>query len=239
MSHVLFTRFARSSIGALLLLAAMIFPAVASAADKGVTTKLGFESAYVSYGTKFAENVVVPMFDAYSGDYYAGIWGYLPLDKDGGGYDFDGEWDFFAGRTFKLSPIVSLDLGGTLYEYPGVTVDSNTFEGFLWLNFDLPLQPKLKLYYDFTIDNWIGEFMVSRSLELSPRTELLVTGRAGFRRPEGSTEWYYAAATLDWVYKLNDKAQWAVGVRITDNTNNNAVGHGFRSWWGTSLAYSW
>lgn len=222
---------------ALALVAAEALPAFA--VDTGVSTKIGFESAYVSYGTKFSENTVVPMFDAYAGDYYVGIWGYLPMDKDAGGYDFDGEWDFFAGRTIKISDLVSMDLGGTLYQYPGVTSGANTFEGFFWLNLALPLEPKLKLYYDFTISNWIGEIMVSRSISLSKQTAFNLTGRVGFRQPKGMESWNYATATLDWVYSFNDRAQFSLGVRVTDNTDNVAVGHGFRCWYGTSIGYSW
>jgi hypothetical protein len=223
----------------LLLAIATVFSARAAAADKGVTTKLGFETSYVSYGTKFAENVFVPMIDAFNGDYYAGIWGYMPVNKDGGGYDFDGEWDFFAGRTLKLNKLVSIDVGGTLYQYPGVTTDATTFEGFFWLNFALPLQPKLKLYYDFTINNWIGETMISHSLPLSKKTALNLTGRVGFRRPEHTDAWLYATATMDWVYQVTEKTQWAVGARMTNNTDHTAVGHSFHSWVGSSFTYTW
>jgi hypothetical protein len=219
--------------------AALLGVAAGRGAESGVTTKLGFESAYVCYGTKYCENLAIPMVDAFAGDYYAGLWGYLPLDKDGGGYDFDGEWDLFAGRTLKLSDLVSIDAGATVYQYPGVTKDSVTCEGFLWLNLNLPLKPKCKLYYDLTIANWIGEVMVAHSIPLGQRTALAISGHAGFRQPNNQARWYYATAKLDLVVNLGAKAQWSVGVRGTDNTDRAATGHGFRGWYGTALGYAW
>ena len=64
-----------------------------------VSTKLGFESKYVSYGTKFADETWVPMLDVSQGDYYAGIWGYIPTHTQ---KSFEGEWDFFGGRTLRI-----------------------------------------------------------------------------------------------------------------------------------------
>lgn len=221
------------------LAAALLGVTAGRGAESGVTTKLGFESAYVCYGTKYCDNAVIPMVDAFTGDYYAGLWGYLPLDKGGGGYAFDGEWDLFAGRTLKLSDLVSLDAGGTVYQYPGVTKDSVTFEGFLWLNLKLPLKPKGKLYYDLTIANWIGEVMIEHSVPLGKRAALAISGHAGFRQPNNRNHWYYATAKLDLVVNLGEKAQWSVGVRGTDNTDRTATGHGFRGWYGTALGCAW
>lgn len=221
------------------LSAALLVAVAGRGAESGVTTKLGFESAYVCYGTKYCNNAVIPMVDAFTGDLYAGLWGYLPLDKDGGGYDFDGEWDLFAGRTVKLSSLVSLEVGGTLYQYPGVTKDAVTFEGFLWLDLELPLKPKCKLYYDLTISNWIGEVMVAHSVPLGKRTALAISGHAGFRQPNNHDRWYYATAKVDLTFNLGPKAQWSVGVRGTNNTDHTATGHGFRGWYGTALAYPW
>ena len=228
----------RSSRLFLLACAALLAPRT-MAADSGVTTKLGFESAYVSYGTKFSENTFVPMLDAFHGDYYAGIWGYLPIEKGGGGYVFDGEWDFFAGRTVKLNKLVSLDLGGTIYQYPGVTTDAVTFEGFVWLNLELPLKPKLKLYYDFTISNWIGEVMIAHSVPLTKKTAFSFSGHYGFRQPHASDAWFYGTVKADWVYSITEKSQFSLGVRGTNNTDRASVGHGFEAWYGTAFGYSW
>jgi hypothetical protein len=201
-----------------------------------VTTKLGFESAYVSYGTKFAEETWVPMIDVSQGDYYAGIWGYIPTHTK---KSFEGEWDFFAGRTFKLNKLVSLDLGATIYQYPRTDVDATTLEGFLWLNFDLPLSPKLKLYYDITVKNWIGEAMVSHTVTLNKTTALVLVGQGGFRRPDYHNAWFYATAKADLMFTLAPKTKLFVGVRSTNNTDGAAVGHSLINWYGMSVAHTW
>lgn len=208
-------------------------PAV-HAAD--VSTKLGFESAYVSYGTKFAEETWVPMLDVSQGDYYAGIWGYLPTQTR---KSFEGEWDFFAGRTIRASKLVSFDVGATVYRYPRTDVDNTTLEGFAWLNFDTVLSPKLKLYYDVVVRNWIGELQVQHTLPLDRGTSLILEGHVGFRRPESHEAWYYATAKADLAFTIDAKTKLMVGVRSTDNTDRKAVGHGQVNWFGITLARNW
>lgn len=201
-----------------------------------VSTKLGFESAYVTYGTKFSEETWVPMIDVSQGDYYAGIWGYIPTHTQ---KSFEGEWDFFAGRTLKVNKLLSFDVGATVYRYPRTDVDNTTLEGFLWVNLDTPLSPKLKLYYDVIVKNWIGEIMVSHTIPFNKTTALALEGHGGFRRPDYHKEWYYAMAKADLVFSLNEKTKLLVGVRTTNNTDHAAVGHGVVNWYGMSLGYSW
>jgi len=201
-----------------------------------VTTKLGFESAYVTYGTKFSEETWVPMIDVSQGDYYAGIWGYIPTHTK---KSFEGEWDFFAGRTVKINKLLSVDVGATVYQYPRTDVDATTLEGFLWLNFDLPLNPKLKLYYDVIVKNWIGEAVVAHTIPLGKNTALALEGHGGFRRPEFHKEWYYATGKADLVFTLSSKTKLFVGIRSTNNTDEAAVGHGLVNWYGMSVAYTW
>lgn len=203
-----------------------------------ITSKVGFESAYVSYGTKFAENVVVPMVDISKGDLYAGVWGYLPIDKGAGGYVFDGEWDFFVGQTIQVNDRLSIDAGVTVYQYPGVDVDSVTLEGFLWLSLKAPLNPKLKLYYDFTNENWIGELAVDHTFSLNKQWGVLVGGFAGFRKNQSVDRWFYATMKADLIYSYSEKTQFSIGVRGTDNTDHLAVGHGSRAWYGVRASHT-
>lgn len=201
-----------------------------------VSTKLGFETQYVSYGTKFAEETWVPMIDISQGDYYAGIWGYIPSQPK---KSFEGEWDFFAGRTLKLNELVSFDLGATIYRYPRTAVDDTTLEGFFWVNFAAPLSPKLKLYYDFTVNNWIGEAMVSHTIALNQSTSLVLAGHLGFRRPEHVDAWLYGTVKADVVFALNETTNLSIGLRTTNNTDRNAVGHAVENWFGASIGRSW
>ena len=217
-----------------LLLAAALFVPASYAAD--VSTKLGFESAYVSYGTKFSEETWIPMVDVSQGDYYAGVWGYLPSQPR---KSFEGEWDFFAGRTFKASKLISFDVGATVYRYPRTDVDNTTLEGFLWLNVDTVLSPKVKLYYDVVVRNWIGEFQVQHTVTLSRNTALVLEGHAGFRRPEYHDAWYYVTAKADLAFTLDARTKAMVGVRSTDNTDRAAVGHSQVNWFGVTLARNW
>jgi len=217
----------------LLVLALAVAPSV-WALD--VSTKLRFESKYVSYGTKYAEETWAPMIDLSQGDYYAGIWGYIPTHPRKA---FEGEWDFFAGRTLKLNPLVSFDFGATVYHYPRTAVDDTTLEGFVWVNLAGPLSPKLKLYYDFTVQNWIGELLVSHTVSLSQSTALVLTGQAGFRRPDHHDAWNYGTVQADVVYSINEKTTLAVGLRSTNNTDHDAVGHAVENWFGLTLARSW
>jgi hypothetical protein len=217
-----------------LLVAVLAVAHRAAAVD--VSTKLGFESKYVSYGTKFAEETWVPMLDISQGDNYVGIWGYIPTHTD---KSFEGEWDFFGGRTLKISKVVSFDVGATVYHYPRADVDATTLEGFFWVNFDTPLSPKLKLYYDVVVKNWIGEVMISHSFKLNKITSFVVEGHAGFRRPDYHDAWYYATVKADVIFALDEKTNFAIGIRGTNNTDHAAVGHSFEQWFGTSLARSW
>jgi len=217
-----------------LLALLLAFAHPASAVD--VSTKLGFESKYVSYGTKFAEETWIPMLDVSQGDYYVGIWGYIPTHTQ---KSFEGEWDFFGGRTLHLNKIVSFDVGATVYHYPRADVDATTLEGFFWVNFDTTLSPKLKLYYDCVVHNWIGELMVSRSFKLNNKTSLVVEGHGGFRRPDWHEAWFYTTVKADVIYAVNDRTNFAIGVRGTNNTDHDAVGHGFEQWFGVSLGRTW
>lgn len=201
-----------------------------------VSTKLGFESKYVTYGTKFSEETWVPMVDLSQGDYYAGIWGYIPTHTQ---KSFEGEWDFFGGRTLKLNKIVSFDVGATVYHYPRTDIDDTTLEGFFWVNLATPLHPKLKLFYDFTVKNWIGEIMVSHTVPLTKTTSLAFAGHAGFRRPDYHKAWFYGTVKADWLYAFDEKTTFAVGLRSTNNTDHAAVGHAVENWFGLSVARSW
>lgn len=214
----------------------LLFVAARPAFAVDVSTKLGFESKYVTYGTKFAEETWVPMLDVSQGDYYAGIWGYIPTHTQ---KSFEGEWDFFGGRTLKLNKLVSFDVGATVYRYPRTDVDATTLEGFFWVNFDTPLSPKLKLYYDVVVKNWIGEIMVSHTFKLNETTGLVLEGHGGFRRPEYHEAWYYGTVKADVVFALPRHSVFAVGVRSTNNTDHAAVGHGVENWFGVSLSHSW
>lgn len=214
----------------------VLFALVAPAFAVDVSSKLGFESKYVSYGTKFAEETWVPMLDVSQGDYYAGIWGYIPAHIQ---KSFEGEWDFYGGRTFTLNKVVSVDVGATAYHYPRTDVDATTLEGFLWVNFAAPLSPKLKLYYDFVVNNWIGEVQVTHAFSLSKTTSLVVEGHAGFRRPEYHPAWYFGTVKADLVYVLNPKTKFALGLRSTNNTDHAAVGHALENWFGLSCTRSW
>jgi hypothetical protein len=222
----------RLRLPVLILSLAVALPSFAA----DVSTKLGFESKYVSYGTKFAEETWVPMLDVSQGDCYLGIWGYVPTHTQ---KSFEGEWDFFGGRTLKINKVVSFDIGATVYHYPRTDVDATTLEGFFWVNFDTPLSPKLKLYYDVVVKNWIGEIMVSHTFKFTKTTSLVVEGHGGFRRPEYHTAWYYGTVKADVIFALNEKTNLAVGLRSTNNTDHAAVGHALENWFGASLAHSW
>jgi uncharacterized protein (TIGR02001 family) len=226
-------------VSCLLVLSALCSALRAEEPALWATTNLGFESAYVSYGTKFSENTLMPKLDFGRGDLYAGVWGYLPIDKGGGGYVFDGEWDFFGGRTLKLNDVFSLDLGGTLYQYPGVTTDEFTFEGFLGLTANVPFKPTAKLFYDFTIENWIGELAFSHEAALVNKVALVSSARVGFRRPLRSDPWLYATLQLDLSYPLGERGKLLIGPRLTHNSDNDAVGHGVETWWGVAAVRSW
>ncbi len=201
-----------------------------------ISTKLGFESAYVTYGTRYAAETWVPMIDFSQGDYYAGIWGYVPFQPS---KSFEGEWDFFAGRTIKATKLVSFDVGATVYRYPRTEVDDTTLEGFVWLNFDTALSPKLKLYYDVTVDNWIGEIQLQHAIPLKPVANLVFSGHAGFRKPTHRAEWYYATAKIDLAFNIDPKTTLSIGTRITANTDQDAVGHRTISWYGACISRSW
>jgi hypothetical protein len=217
---------------------AILLTTVNSLFGEGIsaTTKLALESNYVSYGTRFSKATISPMLDISKGSYFAGVWGYLPEKPN---KSFEGEWDFFAGKTAKINNLLSFDIGATIYKYPRADVDPVTLEPFLYVSFSTPAKPKLKLFYDVVVKSWIGESEVSHTFKLTDIVGLTFEGRFGFRRPETHSAWYYTTAKADIVFTLNQNTVISVGGRVTNNTNHTMVGHGLLNWYGVSIARSW
>ncbi|MEI8089747.1 MAG: TorF family putative porin [Opitutaceae bacterium] len=209
---------------------------IAFAEEISGTTKIGFESNYVTYGTRYSEATISPMIDISKGSYFAGVWGYIPQKPT---KDFEGEWDYFAGKNTKINNLISFDIGATVYKYPRTDVDPVTVEGFLYLNLNLPANPKIKLFHDVVVNNWIGEVEISHTFKLNNIFGILLKGQAGFRNPENHSAWYYATASADILINLNSKTVVMCGARATDNTDHVAVGHGLHEWYGLSAAYNW
>src|SRR6185369_11441239 len=93
-------------------------PAMAPApvSSYSITLDFPYTTRYVFRGFQYAKDAVQPSIKLTTGDFYAGIWVSAPLDD---GYEL--EVDYYAGYGFKLSNGWSLDVGATVYSYPGLS----------------------------------------------------------------------------------------------------------------------
>jgi len=210
-------------------------PAPAPAAPSySVTADFAYATKYVFRGVELAKGAFQPSVKITSGDFYASVWSSMPVDR---GYEL--EFDYTAGYTgFKISKDWSLDVGLTVYTYPGLGVgDKATYEGFIGANGTIgDFTSGTYAYYDFTLKAFTIQEALGYGIKIDDKITVNVLATVGNVSPDaGSGYTYYGfGATLP--YKLSDAATLTLGVQYADQDIAGLSGSHF---WGTiDLAYT-
>jgi hypothetical protein len=206
-------------LGVALLLASTIATA-APAAAQTVGADLGLFSSYVWRGLSLTNKPVAQpdlyvTFPAGKASITLGGWANIDLGKyddpdndiseSGGLSSFNfAEFDPWAEISFPVGEKTTLTAGATAYIYPndltptsngGLNSDANTVELYGKAAFDVPLSPKLAVWYD--VDKIKGAYFegsVSHSLTASEKVSVVLGALAGFNAGQGVPD---AAALAD------------------------------------------
>ncbi len=212
-----------------LLLAALVTGALMSADDApatsySVTADFPYASSYVFRGVKIATGSFQPSLKLTSGAAYGGIWINQPLDRD-----YDNEIDFYAGYNFEVAKGWTLDVGATLYYYPQLDTSSGadeaTFEPYVGLNGTIGggVTLGLYLYRDFTLDATTGQGSLGYSIPVNDKVTCNVSANLGYVSVDnGGGHYTYYGASVQFPYKLSDKATVTLGGSYASNDIDGA-----------------
>ncbi|HUR96151.1 MAG TPA: TorF family putative porin [Gemmatimonadales bacterium] len=186
-------------LGAALVVASTIATATPAAAQ-AVGADLGLFSSYVWRGLSLTNKPVAQpdlyvTFPAGNASVTLGGWANIDLGKyddvdddiseSGGLSSFNfAEFDPWAEISFPVGEKTTLTGGATAYIYPndaGLTSDFNTVEIYAKAAFDVPLSPKLAIWYD--VDKVKGAYIegsIGHSLPLGEKNSLSLGALAGF-----------------------------------------------------------
>ncbi len=215
-----------------LLLAALLTGASLSAqapaaSSYSVTVDFPYASKYVFRGVQYAKGAFQPSVKVTSGDFYAGIWASAPVDR---GYEL--EIDYFAGWGKKLSDTWSLDVGATLYTYPGLSAgDKTTFEPYVGATGVFgDFTSATYAYYDFTLDVFTVQETLTYSVKLNDKANFNLSANVGHASPDSGSGYTYYGLGASVPYKLTDSATVTAGVQYADHDLDGVEGSHF---WGT------
>jgi uncharacterized protein (TIGR02001 family) len=204
-------------------------PAPAPAAPAySVTVDFPYASKYVFRGVQYAKGSMQPSVKLTSGSFYAGVWMNAPLDK---GYEL--EIDYFAGYNFTLKEGWTLDLGATLYSYPGLDGggDKTTFEPYLGLNGSFgSVTSATYLYYDATLEVFTAQQTFGYSIPLDEKAALNFSATLGHAAPDSGSGYTYYGLGATVPYKLTDKATITLGAQYASHDLDGVDDSHF---WGT------
>jgi hypothetical protein len=191
-------------LGAALVVAGLVATAVPAAAQT-VGADLGLFSSYVWRGLSLTNKPVAQpdlyvTFPAGPASITFGGWANIDLGKyddpdddfseSGGESAFNfAEFDPWAEVSFPAGPKATLTAGATAYIYPndaGFTSDANTVEIYAKAAFDVPLSPKVAVWYD--VDKIKGAYFegsISHTLPASEKVSVVLGALAGFSAGQG------------------------------------------------------
>lgn len=201
-----------------------------------VTLDFPYTTKYVFRGVQLAKGAFQPSVKVTSGDLYGGIWSSLPVDNG-----YEAEIDFYAGYGFKLAEAWSLDVGATLYYYPGLDTsggaDKSTFEGYIGLNGSLgSVTTGTYAYYDFTLEAFTIQETLGYSVPLDAQASLNFSATVGHVSPDAGTDYTYYGFGLTLPYKVNDAFTVTGGVQYA---SHDWTGMDDNHFWGTlGLTYT-
>jgi Bacterial protein of unknown function (Gcw_chp) len=191
-------------LGAAFLVAGTIATATPAAAQATVGADLALFSSYVWRGLSLtnkpvAEPDLYVTFPAGKASVTLGGWANIDLGKyddanddfseSGGVSSFNfAEFDPWAEVSFPVGK-ATITGGATAYIYPndfGLTKDANTVEIYGKVGLDVPLSPKLALWYDVDkIKGLYGEASISHTLQASEKVGVTLGALAGFNAGQG------------------------------------------------------
>jgi len=206
-----------------LLLAALVSGAALSAQDTpassySITSDFTFASAYVFRGVKYANSSIQPSLKLTSGGFYGGIWMNQPFNGD-----YDNEIDFYGGYNFAISSGWTLDVGATYYYYPQLDTstgaDEGTFEAYVGANGTLGHGVTLGVYvyHDFTLEATTFQGQLGYSVPLHDTLSCNFAVTAGHVSPDEGDDANYYGASVQFPWKLSDKATITTGVNYGTN----------------------
>lgn len=198
-------------LAALVSTGASLFAAEAAPASTySITADFPYASKYVFRGVQYAEGAFQPSVKLTTGDFYAGVWMSAPVDK---GYEL--EIDYYAGYGFKLTDTLSLDVGATLYSYPGLDVpgaDKTTFEPYVGLTTAVEgVSLGLYAYNDFTLDVFTVQGNLGYSIPIDDKATLNLAGSIGHASPDSGSGYTYYSFGASVPYKLSDTVTFTLG----------------------------
>jgi hypothetical protein len=186
-------------LGAALVVAGLVTTA-APASAQTVGADLSLFSSYVWRGLSLTNKPVAQpdlyvTFPAGKASVTLGGWATIDLGKyDDPGDDFSesggesafnfAEFDPWAEVSFPVGEKTTLTAGATAYIYPndaGLTSDFNTVEVYGKAAFDVPLSPKLAVWYDVDkVEGAYFEGSISHTLPASEKVSVVLGALAGF-----------------------------------------------------------
>ncbi len=197
-----------------LLLAALLSGASLSADEPvssySVTADFAYTTKYVFRGVELAEGAFQPGLKLTTGDFYIGIWSSMPADR---GYEL--EVDYYLGYGFALSDSVSLDVGATIYSYPGLDVpgaDKTTLEGYVGINGSIEgVNLGLYVYNDFDLDVVTVQGNLGYTIPINETVSMNLSASLGHANPDAGSGYTYYSVGAQFPYKLSDAATLTIG----------------------------
>lgn len=212
-------------LAAALLGATAISPAAfAQDSDLSVSTGVDYVTEYVFRGVSFAGAAVQPYAEVSVGNFTAGGWFSTAIGEDS---VFAGdEFDAYVGYSVPLEGSISLDLGGTYYHFPQggdflSTKDgaAGSYEVSASVGFgDVPFEPSLTAYYDFTFEALTLEGSAGHSIAIGESESFdlgLTVGHVDF--DGGDYQWGTASAAL--AHSFTDDVSAYVGANYSLNSD--------------------
>lgn len=185
-----------------------------------VTADVTYASKYIFRGVVLGEHAFHPSIEVSGKNFYAGVWANTPLGSRSE-YPDNEEYDFYLGRNFQLSDVVSLDAGYTYYYYPELdgVPHHGTSEVYLGLNWDVNgFFPSVYAYYDFDLEAWTFQGSVGTSIPIEAAgASLDLTATLGHVEVNGGFNYTYWSLGAAIPYKLSDRATITPGVTFASH----------------------
>jgi uncharacterized protein (TIGR02001 family) len=202
--------------------------APAPASSYSITTDFTYTTKYVFRGIQLAKGAVQPSVKLSYDDFYGSIWMSAPVDK---GYEL--EIDYNAGYGFKLQNDWNLDVGATLYTYPGLNGggDKVTFEPYVGLNGSVGgVSTATYAFYDFTLDVFTVQETLGYTIPIDEKSSLNFSASIGHAKPDSGSGYTYYGLGATVPYKITDKATLTLGVQYASHDLDGVDDNHF---WGT------
>ncbi|MGB0905955.1 MAG: TorF family putative porin [Maricaulaceae bacterium] len=240
------TKFIRPSL--LALAVTLSAPMTAHAGDISISTGVDLVTDYVFRGVSLADTAVQPYVEASTGNFTAGVW--ISTGVSDTSASAGDEVDLYASYSFELSDKISTDVGVTYYHYPqgGSLFETDdgsagTYEGYVSLGFDAPLEPSLTAYYDVTLEAFTVEGGISHSIPMSSKSSFDLGANAGLVDSDGFS-YEYGGASAALTYAVSDTTSAYLGANLAlsseDSLNykNLIAGNGKSSLIGLAVGMS-